>query len=137
MWWTAFENKKEAEKRESETVTALNELKSDIRILAETMREGFARVDKRFEAVDQRFEIMQKSIDQRFDAVDKRFEAMQHYMDKRFGVVDKRFESMQESMNQRFEVVDKRFEDMNKRFTMLMWFTGVLLTIGIAVIKFI
>lgn len=40
-----------------------------------------------------------------------------HSVDKRFEQVDKRFEQ-----------VDKRFEelrtDMNRRFTMMMWFTG-------------
>jgi len=42
-------------------------------------------MNKRFEQVDKRFEMMQKNID-------KRFEMMQHNMDKRFEQVDKRFE---------------------------------------------
>lgn len=37
------------------------------------------------------------------------------------------------TMDKRFEQVDKRFEeirsDMDKRFTMMMWFTGLALTI--------
>jgi wyosine [tRNA(Phe)-imidazoG37] synthetase (radical SAM superfamily) len=58
--------------------------KSDIQILAETMKRGFDQVDQRIEA-------LQKEMD-------KRFEAMQGQMDKRFEQVDKRFEDM----NKRF-----------------------------------
>ena len=47
----------------------------------ELMREGFAQMDKRFEAMqtsmDQRFEAMQTSMDKRFEQVDKRFEGVQ------------------------------------------------------------
>ena len=79
------------------------EIKDDVRTIAATMKEGFARVDERFEAVDKRFE-----------AVDKRFEA-----------VDKRFEDM----NKRFEAVDKRFDDMNKRFNSLVVLMSVFFTV--------
>lgn len=55
------------------------EIKEDVRSIAATMREGFARFDQRFEAIDQRFE----AVDGRFEAVDKRFEDM----NKRFNSV--------------------------------------------------
>jgi hypothetical protein len=71
--------------------------KEDLKMLLEFM-------EKRFEAVDKRFEDMSK----RFEAIDKRFEDMS----KRFEAIDKRFEDV----NKRFEAIDKRFEDMNKRF---------------------
>ncbi|MFP4565854.1 MAG: hypothetical protein ACLFNX_05080 [Spirochaetaceae bacterium] len=48
------------------------EIKDDVRTIAATMKEGFARVDERFEAVDKRFE----AVDKRFEAVDKRFDDM-------------------------------------------------------------
>ena len=86
------------------------EIKDDVRTIAATMKEGFARVDERFDAVDKRFE-----------AVDKRFEDM----NRRFEAVDKRFEDM----NTRFEAVDKRFDDMNKRFNSLVVLMSVFFTV--------
>jgi len=59
------------------------EIRNDIKILAETMKQGFERSDRRFEAVDKRFEDMYKYMDKRFDAVDKRFEDMS----KRFSMM--------------------------------------------------
>ncbi|NIA30048.1 MAG: hypothetical protein GWP06_09080 [Actinobacteria bacterium] len=81
----------------------ITELKSDVKILAETMKKGFEAIDKRFEAVD------------------KRFEDLYRYMDKRFESVDKRFEDM----NSRFEDMNKRFEDMGKRFNMMFTFMNL------------
>ena len=66
-------------------------VEEELRHQRELMREGFAQMDKRFEAMqktmDQRFETMQKTMDQRFEQVDKRFEQ-----------VDKRFESVQQDI---------------------------------------
>ena len=59
------------------------------------IREILLRMDKGFEAMDKRFEAMQKYMDKRFEAMDKRFEDMQKYMDKRF-------EDMQKYMDKRF-----------------------------------
>ncbi len=80
-----------------------NEIRSDIKILAEIVKQGFERMDKRFEAIDRRFE----AVDKRFEAVDKRFEDIYRYMDKRF------------------EAVDKRFEDMNKKQSMMLTFMNL------------
>jgi len=59
------------------------ELRSDIKLIAETMQQGFEAIDKRFEAVDKRFEDMYRYMDKRFEAVDKRFEDM----NKRFSMM--------------------------------------------------
>ena len=58
--------------------------------------------------------------------IEKRFEDLQSYMDKRFEAVEKRFEDM-----------NKRFEDMNKRLAFISWFIPTIITIVIAVLKFI
>ena len=112
----------------SELANATESLKSDIRVIAETVKEGFRRMDERFAAVDRRFaaadrrfEDMQTLMNARFDATDRRFEDM----NKRFETVDKRFADAQTQMNLRFATVDKRFEDMNKRFTMMFSFMTV------------
>ena len=62
----------------------IGQLKSDVRVIAERMEQGFQRMDERFEAVDKRFEAMQIHMNQRFESVDKRFEAVQVQMDRRF-----------------------------------------------------
>ena len=72
------------------------------------VREGFRRMDKRFEA-------MQILTNQRFEAVDQRFEA-----------VDKKFESVQQQMDRRFESMERHFD---KRFSMMFSF----ITIGFVV----
>jgi len=83
----------------------------------ELMREGFAQMDKRFEA-------MQTSMDQRFEAIQTS--------------MDQRFEAMQTNMNQRFEQVDKRFEgvqqdirNLQQRMDSFMrWSFGVTIGVG-------
>ncbi len=109
----------------------LAEVLKEIRVLREDQAKRFEAMDKRFEAMqkhsDERFEAMQKQLDDRFEAMDKRFEAMQKQIDKRFEAMqkqlddrfeamDKRFEAMQKQIDKRFEAVDKRFETMDKRF---------------------
>ena len=56
----------------------LSKLESDVQTIAQTMREGFASVDKRFDdlihQMDKRFE----AVDKRFEAADKRFDDMDY-----------------------------------------------------------
>ena len=56
--------------------------------------------------------------DRRFDAVDRRFE-------ESTAVTDKRFEELIAASDRRFDAVDKRFEDVQARFTTLTWMIGV------------
>lgn len=87
------------------------------------IRERIVRVEE--ELKNQRELILQtlNFNGKQFELVDKRFEQV----DKRFEQVDKRFEQM-----------DKRFEEIHKsvdkRFTMMMWFTGLGLTLVTAFI---
>ena len=57
--------------------------KEDLKMLIEM-------INKRFEAIDKRFEDMQRYMEKRFEAIDKRFEDMRYYIDKRFEVVERR-----------------------------------------------
>ncbi|MBS7656219.1 hypothetical protein KEJ50_06985 [Candidatus Bathyarchaeota archaeon] len=79
--------------------------KEDIKMLLEFM-------EKRFNAIDKRFEELKSYSDKRFEDINKRFEDLRSYSDKRFEDINKRFEDI----NRRFEDVNRRFEDMNKRF---------------------
>ncbi len=49
--------------------SGIGELKSDVRLIAERIDQGFKRMDERFEAVDKRF----AAVDRRFESMDKRF----------------------------------------------------------------
>ncbi|MDI6736822.1 MAG: hypothetical protein QME42_11650, partial [bacterium] len=76
-------------------------------VLMETFatKEDFARIL-------QEIRISREETNKRFEAMDKRFEAMQEQMDKRFETMqeqmDKRFETMQEQMNKRFEAMQEQ-----------------------------
>ncbi len=70
-----------------------------------------AQMDRRFEAVDNRFE----AIDNRFEAIDNRFEAIDNRldaMDKRFDAIDNRLDTM----DKRFDAMDNRLDAMDMRF---------------------
>lgn len=91
------------------------EAKMDLRFNA--MQE---QIDQRSAAIDQRFATMQEKIDQRFAAADQRFTAAQELIDQRFTAmqeqVDQRFTAMQEQIDQRFNAVDQRFVAVDQRF---------------------
>jgi len=63
------------------------ENRNDIKLLAETMKEGFKAVDKRFEDLyhhmDKRFE----AVDKRFEDMNKRFNMMFTFMNIGFGII--------------------------------------------------
>ena len=96
--------------QKGEQVTEIGSIRSDIQILAESMKQSFERMDKRFED-------MLLFMDKRYEAADRRFKDVQRGMDQRF-------EDMQSS-------VDRRFDDINKRFTMMFSFV----TIGFIVVS--
>ena len=81
------------------------EIKSDIKILAESQKQGFDLMDKRFEDINNRFSDMNNSMNSRFEDMNNRFN------------------DMSKSMN-------SRFEDMSKKFTM----SSTILNIGIGII---
>ena len=111
--------------RKEDHVTEWGAFRSDIQILAESMKQSFERADERFasilsvmkarfESADRRFEDMQRQIDLRFEQANKRFEA-----------IDKRFESVDKHFEETIRYMDRRFEHVNKRFTMMLSFITV------------
>ena len=101
------------------------ELKSDVRIVAETMKQGFAQTDRRFEDMNNRFEDMNK----RFEDMNKRFEDSGRNIERHFVL-----------MNSRFEDMNLRFGDLSKKtslgFTVMNIFMGALVLITV-LFKFI
>ena len=82
------------------------------------IRERTVRVEEELKNQREIIRDLIVNMNARFEQVDRRFEEMRSDMNSRFEQVDKRFEQ-----------VDRRFEDMDKRFNMMMWFTGLGLTI--------
>ena len=81
----------------------------------EALKNQNILMEKRFEAIDKRFEDL-------IHQVDKRFEDLIHYMEKRF-----------EAMDKRFEAVDRRFEHMTKQAANYFgWTIGIMSTLFLA-----
>lgn len=82
----------------------VSEVKSEVRIIADSMRQGFAHMDKRFEDMNKRF-------------------------DEASRITDKRFEDM----NKRFDDTNVRFGDMNKRFSAMFTYMNIALSILVVI----
>ncbi len=96
----------------------LTELLDEIRNLRLESAQRYQAMDDRFEALqrqmDERFTAMQKQMDERFDESNRRFEAMQKQMDERFTAMQKQMDERFDESNRRFEVLQKQ---MDERFT--------------------
>jgi len=95
-------SQKHLEEGHKEILKRIDQLSAD-------MRDGFRKVDIRFEKVDERFEKLEQKMDERFEKIEQK-------MDERFEKVDERFEKIEQKMDERFEKVDDRFESMDKKF---------------------
>ncbi|MHA1770967.1 MAG: hypothetical protein ACTSYL_10855 [Candidatus Thorarchaeota archaeon] len=104
----------------------LAEVLKEIRELRVEHSQRFEAMDRRFEAVqkqmDERFEAAQKQMDKRFDAMDRRIEVMQKQIDEniresreRFEASEGRFEAMQKQIDENMRKSDERFEAMQKQ----------------------
>jgi chromosome segregation ATPase len=76
-------------------------------------------IDERFDvlekSIDERFDVLEKSIDERFDKVDKRFDKI----DERFARIDEKFEKIDEKfakIDEKFEIIDEKFAKIDEKF---------------------
>ena len=60
--------------------------------LREAIRDFGGRMDRGFEAVEKRFEAMEQRFDRRFEAVEQRFEALEQRFDRRLESMEQRFD---------------------------------------------
>ncbi len=133
---TEFVRGNEERVKELALIERIVRVEEELKALRKIEAARFEAMEKRFEALqremDKRFEALQREMDKRFEAMDKRFEAM----DKRFEAMDKRFEAILREMNTRFEAMerrfealqremDKRFESLERRLTFTQWMIGV------------
>ena len=79
------------------------------------IRNQLENIEKRFDAVDQRFTESEKRMDQRFSESEKRMDQRFDAVDQRFDAVDQRFAESEKRMEQRFDAVDQRFDAVEKR----------------------
>ena len=112
----------------SEIITAESVIEALPRILTERpdiLYEVYAIIDKKFSTKDDLIRILieieksREESNRRFEAMDRRFEEAREESNRRFEVVDRRFEAMdrrfeeaREESNKRFETVDRRFEEL-------------------------
>ena len=89
----------------AELLERMVRVEEELRAQRELMDERFGFMERRFEAIDQRFADLMRHIDQRFEASDKRFA-------ERFEASDKRFADLMRHIDQRFDAVDKRFNTL-------------------------
>jgi len=64
--------------------------------------------ERRFEAIDKRFDDLK-------DYVDRRFNDLKEYVDKRFESLEKRIEDLKGYVDKGLEAVDKRLESLERR----------------------
>jgi hypothetical protein len=79
-------------------------------------------IDERFDVleknIDERIDVLEKSIDERFDKVDKvdkRFDKI----DERFARIDEKFEKIDEKfakIDEKFEIIDEKFAKIDEKF---------------------
>ncbi|MEM1857453.1 MAG: hypothetical protein QW664_05420, partial [Thermoplasmata archaeon] len=75
----------------------------------------------------------------RFEAMNARFEALQKETSARFEALLKEMNARFEAMNARFEAMNARFEALEKRLNFIQWFIGagfIILSILISLYKF-
>ena len=137
----------EEELEEAVEVKNKKSLHRYITLLTQNLVERQA-VDKQLVEINNKIEILTRTMKVGFENMEKRFTDLIHYIDKRFEdmhkYMNKRFEDMQKYMDRRFEdmhkYMDKRFEDMNKKINLLIWIISLWMGLfsGISlVLKFI
>ena len=97
-------SQKHLEEGHKEILKRIDQLSAD-------MRDGFRKVDIRFEKVDERFEKLEQKMDERFEKIEQK-------MDERFEKVDNRFESMDKKFDGKIEnlseKLDRNTEELRK-----------------------
>jgi archaellum component FlaC len=85
------------------------------RSAAERSDEQFKMVSEQFKTVNQQF----KTVNQQFKTVNQRFEDLDQRLDERFKGVDEQFKVVNEQfkgVNEQFKGVDERFKAVDQRF---------------------
>ena len=110
-------------------------IRSEIRILAETMQNGFTLMKERFKQMDDRFLNLQKEMNLRFEKMDQKmnlgFEKMDQKMDFIRENLEQQIQSEKEINQQRFLAMENHFKFHEK---LLYTIIGLMVTLSIAVV---
>ncbi len=68
---------------QTEKISEIDGIKSDIKIIAETMQQGFKQTEKRFEQIEKRFE----QVDKRFEDMNRKFLMMFAFISLAFTIL--------------------------------------------------
>ena len=121
-------------------------IRSEIRILAETMQNGFTLMRERFKQMDDRFLNLQKEMNLRFEKMDQKmnlgFEKMDQKMDFIRENLEQQIQSSKENLEQQIksekEINQQRFLAMENHFKfhekLLYTIIGLMVTLSIAVV---
>ncbi len=105
-----------------------------------SLLERIIRVEEELKAQREIIASLQREMGARFEAIEKRFETMNKAMEKRFETMNKAMEKRFEAVEKRFEAVDKRFESVEKRLSFLQWFMAggfTFISVLITIINFL
>ncbi len=105
-----------------------------------SLLERIIRVEEELKAQREIIASLQREMGARFEAIEKRFETMNKAMEKRFETMNKAMEKRFEAVDKRFEAVDKRFESVEKRLSFLQWFMAggfTFISVLITIINFL
>ena len=99
-------------------------IRSEIRILAETMQNGFTLMKERFKQMDDRFLNLQKEMNLRFEKMDQKMDFIRENLEQQI-------QSEKEINQQRFQAIDNHFKFHEK---LLYTIIGLMVTLSIAVV---
>ena len=121
-------------------------IRSEIRILAETMQNGFTLMKERFKQMDDRFLNLHKEMNLRFEKMDQKmnlgFEKMDQKMDFIRENLEQQIQSSKENLEQQIksekEINQQRFLAMENHFKfhekLLYTIIGLMVSLSIAVV---
>jgi flagellar capping protein FliD len=102
----------------TQTTVTTARIESRFDLVDEHFRSAAERSDEQFKMVSEQF----KTVNQQFKAVNQRFEDLDQRLDDRFKVVNEQFKVVNEQfkgVNEQFKGVDERFKAVDQRFDTL------------------
>lgn len=119
-----YVSQREHEESRRESQSQFERMQTEMGFLRQEFREEsrvwHADFEKTLAGMKEHFE----AVDKRFDDVNRRFEEARIASDKRFDDVNRRFEDARIATEKRFEDANKRFDDSSKRFNTVQWLIG-------------
>lgn len=99
------------------------------------LRERMVRVEEELKHQRELIQTILVQMDKRFEAMDRRFESLQEEMTRRFEALQAEMDRGFEGVDKRFEAMDKRFEELTRRIDRFMfWYFGLTVSVGALIV---